>query len=97
MSHVNKPKKALRPVNNAMCSALDPVFLAGHCTRAGDKSIDVWQQLIRLLQEVSTAGPIRGTCEYIFAADLGYRNKEATNCLNQLGASILGTYKRSLD
>lgn len=30
MSHVNNPQKVPRPVNNAICSALNPVFLASH-------------------------------------------------------------------
>ncbi|CAN8067667.1 unnamed protein product [Agarophyton chilense] len=71
MAHVNIPQKALGPVNNAMCSALDPVFLASHYSRPGEKIIEVWDRLVRLIQGVPTAGPLRPLTDALFASDRG--------------------------
>ncbi|CAN8067641.1 unnamed protein product [Agarophyton chilense] len=98
MSHNNNPQKALGPVNNARCSALNPVFLFSHYSRPVEKNIDAWERLVRLMQGVPTAGPVRTMTDALFASDRGYNGKETVEYItNRIGATVTGTYKRSLD
>ena len=50
LSHLNNPQKALEPVNNAMCSARNPVFLVSQYSRPREKVIHIWQRLVQLIQ-----------------------------------------------
>ena len=98
LSQVNNPKKALGPVNNAMCSALTSVFLASHYSRPKEQVIHIWQGLVQLIQGVPTVGAIQPMVDAVFAADRGYNSKETIDFINEkLGATGLGTHKRSLD
>lgn len=42
---VDNPVKVFGPVNNALCSALNPFVLANHYTRSGERIIHVWDRL----------------------------------------------------
>lgn len=92
---VNNPKKALGPVNNAICSALTSVYLVGHFSRNGEKNIDIWQRLVMLLQGEATLGCLNPMTDTIFASDRAYNCKESIKFINEtLGATGIGTHKR---
>ena len=93
----NNPKKGLGPVGNALCSALNPFFIASHFTRTGEKLLHTWERLVQMVQGASTTGALRPMPNAIFAADRGYNSKETISFLSdKLGASLLGTHKRDL-
>ena len=98
LQQLNNPSKALGPVSNALCSALNPWILACHYSRPREKLVDVWERLVRLVQGAPTRGAIAPMADAIFAADRGYNVKETISFINEtLGATGLGTHKRSLD
>jgi len=98
LSQINNPKKALGPVNNAICSSLNPSFLASHYSRPREERVHVWERLVQLIQGVPTRGAIAPMTDAVFAADRGYNAKETITFLNErLCATGLGTHKRSLD
>ncbi|CAN8073937.1 unnamed protein product [Agarophyton chilense] len=82
MCHINNPQKALGPLNNAICSALNPVFLASHYSRPGEKLIHVCERLVRLIQGVTTSGPVRPMVDSIFASDRGYNVRAKIDDIN---------------
>ena len=93
----NNPKKGLGPVGNALCSALNPLFLAVHFTRHGEKVRHTWERLTQLLQGASTNGALLPMPEAIFAADRGYNSKDTIQFVGgTLGASLIGTHKRDM-
>lgn len=93
----NNPKKGLGPVGNALCSALNPFFIACHFTRTEEKLLHTWERLVQLLQGSSTTGALRPMPDAIFAADRGYNSKDTISFLSDvLGASLIGTHKRDL-
>ena len=97
LRQLNNPKKGLGPVGNALCSALNPFFLACHFTRCGEKVLHTWERLAQLLQGVSTTGALRPLPDAIFPADRGYNSKESIEFVSGvLGASILGTHRRDM-
>ena len=97
-SQVNNPKKALRPVNNAICSAVTAVILACHHSRPREKLLDAWARLAQLLQGQSRIGALSPMADALFAADRGYNSKETISFVNKtLGATGIGTHKRSPD
>ena len=98
LSQVNNPQKALRPLNNAVCSALTSAFIARHYSRPGEKIIHIWERLTQLIQGAATPGRLRPMPDAVFAADRGYNSKETISFINErLGATGIGTHKRSLD
>ena len=98
LSQINIPKKALGPVNNAVCSAMTSAFIACHYSRPGEKIIHVWERLVQLIQGAATTGSLRPMTDAIFAADRGYNARETIKFINErLGAIGIGTHKRSLD
>ena len=97
VKQLNNPKKGLGPVGNALCSALNPFFLACHFSRSGERLLNTWERLAQILQGVSTTGTLRPMPDLIFAADRGYNSKETIHFVSEvLGASLLGTHKRDL-
>ena len=93
----NNPKKGLGPVSNALCSALNPLYIACHFTRHGENLRHIWERLAQLVQGASTSGALRPMPEAVFAADRGYNSKETIEFVGgTLGASLLGTHKRDL-
>lgn len=97
LRQLNIPKKGLGPVGNALCSALNPFFLACHFTRCGEKVLHTWERLAQLLQGVLTTGALRPLPDVIFAADRGHNSRESIEFVyTVLGASILDTHKRDM-
>ena len=98
LAQVNNPKKALGPVNNAVCSALTSAFIASHYTRPGEKLIHIWERLVQLIQGAATPGSLTPMTDAVFAADRGYNSTETIQLINErLGATAIGSHKRSLD
>lgn len=97
LSHINNPKKALGPVNNAVCSALTHAFIASHYIKSNEKVTDVWNRLVQLLQGVPTVCALRPKVDYLFAANRGYNEVETIQFLNEnLFCTSIGTHKRFL-
>ena len=98
LSQSNNPKKGLGIVNNALCSALTSLFLVSHHSRPGESLIDIWSHILQLLQGVPTTGSLKEMSDAIFASDRGYNGSSIMELINErLGATSLGTHKRSLD
>lgn len=76
LQQYNNPKMGLCPVGTAMCSALNPLFIACHFTRTGGRLLHTWKRLIPLLQRLSTTSGLIPMPEAIVAADRGYNSKE---------------------
>jgi B-box zinc finger len=93
----NNPAKALGPVQNSICSALTGLFIAGHHTRRGESLLDVWKCLVCAIQGASSPSALCPMTDAFFAADRGYNCLSVTEFMGSIGATFIGTYKRSYD
>ena len=50
LQQMNNPSEALGPVSNAVRSALVPVILACHHSRAGESLMDEWARLVQIIR-----------------------------------------------
>ena len=97
LTYLQQHKNPKKGLGNALCSALNPFFIACHFTRSGEKLLHTLERLMQLLQGASTTGALRRMLDAIVVADRGYNSKESIAFVsNVLGASLIGTHKRDL-
>lgn len=92
---VNNPAKALGPVGNALCSALTSSLIVCHFSRPSESVEDVWTRVIQEWQGAPTSSSLLPMSDAVFAADRGYNTKRTIELLQRLGATGLGTHKRT--
>lgn len=98
MSHTTNPKKGLGPVSNALCSGLNPVFLASHYWSHGEKITEVWEQRVRAMSGVPTASNSRPMTDDIFFSDRSYNSEKCVDFINdRIEGTVTGTYNRRYD
>ena len=97
LGQFNRPVKGLGPVNNAVCSALLPIFFASHYSTPHEKGIRVWERLVHLLQGTPNTGTYMSMDDAVFASDKGYNDKTVIKFIDEkLGASEIGVLGQML-